>query len=299
MRKHPPFTALRAFEAAARLTSFTSAAEELHLTPSAVSHQIKHLETFFGKPLFVRHSRHIEVTSTGQRLQQQLRSAFDNIERACAEVSPAYESHSLAVHSSPSFASKWLGPRLPSFMQLQPSINIRLSSSAAPIDLLRHEELDVLIVYGHAMARPGLTVEPLSPELVAPLVSPRIVLDGLPISPAQLSDMPLIDSELSPVTWPVWFGMHGVEVNLNRQRPSFDRGALVISAALDGLGVALETTRFAQQELLSGDLVIATDDISVNDRRPLHFLCYRSVDGQSSKISKFRDWLLGLEVELN
>lgn len=298
MRKHPPFTALRAFEAAARLSSFTSAAEELHLTPSAVSHQIKQLESYFGKPLFIRHSRHIEVTSTGQRLQQQLSSSFNDIERACAEVSPAYESHSLAVHSSPSFASKWLGPRLPGFMQAEPSINIRLSSSASPIDLLRHEELDVLIVYGNATTGPGLTVEPLSPELITPIATPAFLRGTFPVTPLQLTDMPLIDSELSPVTWQMWFGMHGVEVALNRQRSSFDRGALAISAALDGVGVALETTRFAQHELIAGDLVLASNDIAPIDRRPLHFLCYRSADRLSSKISKFRSWLLSLEAEL-
>jgi DNA-binding transcriptional LysR family regulator len=298
MRKHPPFAALRAFEAAARLQSFAAAAEELRLTPSAVSHQIRQLEVYFARPLFIRHSRQIEVTAKGERLQEKLSNAFNDIERACAEVSPPAESQDLSVHSSPSFASKWLAPRLPEFFVKEPSININLSSGNAPIDLLRHEELDVLIVYGNAVRRAGIVVEPLSAERIAPMISTRLLQGRDSPLLSQMGHIPLIDSQVSPVTWPAWFTLHGLDIDTTKRRPSFDRGALVISAALDGLGVALETTRFAQQELAAGELVILEGEGFQDVHKEMHFLCYRAADAQSGKLVRFREWLLGLEAEL-
>ncbi|MGH1571275.1 LysR family transcriptional regulator [Methylobacterium sp. P31] len=151
MRRIPSFPALRAFEAAARLGSFARASAELHLTPSAVSHQIRALERWFGQPLFRRANRQATLTADGQRLLSGLTDAFDAIEAVCAELSPPPPS-SLAVHCTPSFAAKWLGPRLPAFLETHPGIAIRLSTSADPVDLGRREEIDMLIAYGRPRA---------------------------------------------------------------------------------------------------------------------------------------------------
>src|ERR1700744_2525775 len=112
MRRIPNFVLLRAFESAARLQSFTLAAEELHLTQSAISHQVKELEEYFGRPLFIRRNRRVEMTPEGLGLQERLVRVFDVIEAACNEVSLAPDAQVLVLHSAPSFAAKWLGPRL-------------------------------------------------------------------------------------------------------------------------------------------------------------------------------------------
>ena len=127
MQRTPSLHALRAFEAAARLGSFARASEELHLTPSAISHQVRALERHFGRALFVRASRQVILTTDGERLLAALSQAFNTIHAVCAELSPPARKQDLSVHCTPSFAGKWLGPRLPSFLTQHLSVNIRLS----------------------------------------------------------------------------------------------------------------------------------------------------------------------------
>src|SRR3984885_14180315 len=181
MRRIPNFVLLRAFEAAARLESFTLAAEELHLSQSAISHQVKELEAYFGLPLFHRRNRRVETTAEGRRLFDSLGRVFDVIEAACSEVALSPQAQVLAVHCAPSLAVKWLGPRLPKFMQAHPDITIRLSSGAEPVDLTRLHEVDVAISYGMAFERPGLIVRPLGMERIVPMCSPDMLKTGVPL----------------------------------------------------------------------------------------------------------------------
>ncbi|PUA17344.1 LysR substrate-binding domain-containing protein [Glaciimonas sp. PCH181] len=290
MRKLPSFSSLRAFESAARQGSFALAAQDLHLTPSAVSHQIRGLEIYFGKPLFERLTRRVELTPDGRQLLAGLSRAFDLIESSCADLSLPEETESLAVHCTPSFASKWLGPHLPHFMQQHPLITIRMSSSADPIDLIQHEEIDIAIAYGAAKERSGVTIEPLGTEVIAPLCSPKLLKGNTGIDLNQMANFTLIDSQLSPVTWQNWFDLHGIKLP-ERSRLSFDRGSLAISAALNGLGVALESTRLAKQELADGELVQLGKTTFRPMIREMHFVCYRAARANSRKIKAFRDWL--------
>src|SRR5262245_57158106 len=130
MRKIPNFVLLRAFEAAARLQSFSLAAHELHLTPSAISHQVRELEECFGRALFLRSHRRVDLTPEGRRLFESLTRVLDALEACCAEVNLAPSGQVLSVYCAPSFAVKWLGPRLPAFTKDHPGITIRLSSGA-------------------------------------------------------------------------------------------------------------------------------------------------------------------------
>ncbi|MCB4806163.1 DNA-binding transcriptional LysR family regulator [Methylobacterium brachiatum] len=294
MRRIPSFHALRAFEAAARLGSFARASEELHLTPSAVSHQIRALERWFGRGLFRRANRQATLTSDGQRLLAGLSNAFDTIEAVCAELSPPPPS-SLAVHCTPSFAAKWLGPRLPAFVETHPGIAIRLSTSADPVDLGRHEEIDILIAYGRPPRGPGLTVVSLGPEEIAALCTPRVARAAGSVRRGTLEQFTRLDSSFSPVRWPDWFAHNGLPAPVGTAGAAFDRGSLVISAAVQGLGVALETLRFAHDEVEAGQLVRLGGDRLRSLHRDLHFICYRERDGTLEKIQAFRRWLLDVE----
>lgn len=290
MRKLPSFFALRAFEAAARLESFALASEELHLTPSAISHQIRGLEDYFGLPLFMRRHRGVALTPDGARLAGQLFDAFDAIESACADLRPTQGAQTLSVHCSPSFATQWLGPRLPRFMATHPDIDLSVSSGAEPADLLRHPDLDITIAYGTPLRSQGVVTEALGAEEIAPLCAPDL-FDGEPTA-EQLAQSALIDSRLNPVRWRDWFALNGAALPLRRKRPSFDRASLAIAAAVDGLGVALESTRLAAQELERGDLVIVGAGRFAPVLRETHFLSWRTVDRRMPKIVRFRAWLL-------
>lgn len=296
MRRLPNFVLLRAFEATARLKSFTRAAEELHLTQSAISHQVRELEDYFGRRLLARRNRTVEATPEGLRLQQSLGRVFDVIEAACNEVSLAPTAQVLALHSAPSFAAKWLGPRLLEFMRDNPDITIRLSSGATPIDLGRDREIDVAISYGHAVQRTGIMTLPMGEERIAPMCSPSLLRTD--VEPrALIQELTLIDSQLSGITWSDWFRHNDMDLP-NRARPSFDRAALVLSAAVDGMGVALETTRLAERELSRGDLVIVGESAFVKLSRETHFLSYRENEHEVDKVKRFRLWLFyaaGLE----
>jgi len=289
MRKLPSLQSLRAFEAAARLQSFLLAAEELHLTPSAISHQVRSLEEYFDTRLFTRSNRRVELTDSGRRLLATLSPAFDMIEEACRDLSPKTAAESLSVHCTPSFASKWLGPRLPAFMREYPGLTIRMSSSAEPVNMLKEGELDVAIAYGSVRAQAGVVVEALGAERIAPLASPRLVGDRF--QREDIAKLTLIESKLNPVRWRDWFRENSLKMP-DRPQPSFDRAALVLAAAVDGLGVALESVRFAERELANGELVIVGEGLYRPIERETHFFCYRAADRSSRKIQQFHDWLV-------
>ncbi len=292
MRRLPSFHALRAFEAAARLGSFVRASEELHLTASAISHQVRTLEEHFGRALFVEGTRVKTLTDDGARLAVGLAHAFDAIENACGEVTPRASASTLTVHCAPSFAAKWLGPRLPRFMERHPSITIRLSSGAGRYDLLRNEATDVAVAYGDAPSGAGLSVEPLGEEDVVALCAPTVA-GGLPSAGRRdVLALPLIESSVSPIRWSDWFAANALGPHPQAPTTAFDRGALVVSAAVQGMGVALESTRFAEAEIALGQLVPLGEGRFRGIRRVMHHLVTRTGQREPHRIRAFRSWLL-------
>lgn len=296
MRKVPKFVLLRAFEAAARLESFTKAAAELHLTPSAISHQIRELEDYFDRPLFIRRNRRVEKTQEGNRLFQNLESVFDAIEAACADVARIPRKQEvLSVHCSPSFALNWLGPRLADFMKSYPRVLVKLTSGAAPVDLIESRELDVTISYGFVKHSAGVQTIGLGKERIAPMAAPSLAKNSSPESLILAS--PLIESQLSPITWRDWFLRSHLTLR-NAPQLSFDRAAMAISAAVDGIGLVLESTRLAERELARGALVELHSKRWRTFSKELHFLACRSNERQEQKVTSFCRWLLNtLELQ--
>jgi LysR family transcriptional regulator, glycine cleavage system transcriptional activator len=292
MRRLPSFHALRAFEAAARLGSFVRASEELHLTPSAISHQVRMLEDYFGRPLFTAGSRVKVLTDDGARLATGLVHAFDAIETACAEVTPRTSASTLTVHCAPSFAAKWLGPRLARFMERYPTISIRLSSGAGEYDLVRNVGTDVAIVYGEVPVGPGISVDALGEEAVTALCAPSLAAGLAGYGRREMMALPLIESSVSPIRWSDWFAANGLGRHPQTPTTGFDRGALVVSAAVQGMGVALETERFVEAELAAGHLVALGGTRFRAIRRVLHRLLCRTGSHVPHRVRVFRAWLL-------
>lgn len=289
MRNLPPLARLRTFEAAARLQSFALAAQELHLTASAISHQIRDLERHFGRALFERRHRQVQTTLEGRRLFESLGRLFDALEATCAEVQLPTHDEVLAVHCAPSLALKWLGPHLPSFVAAHPLINIRLTTGSDPVDLGVVRDIDVALSYGAARHKPGLDVISLGDERIAPLVSPALLLPREPATKA-IQRLVLIESQLSPVDWAHWFEVNGLALPV-RPRPSFDRAAMAIAAAADGMGVALESTRLAAREIERGELVVLGERSLQKVARPVHFLSVRATDRARAPVAAFVRWV--------
>lgn len=283
---------LRAFEAAARTGSFQDAAMELHLSASAVSHAIRKLEQSLGVVLFERDGRSVKLSSDGGALMRHVGPAFDDIRRGIDFVS-ARGPKVLRIHSAPSFAAQWLTPRLPQFLAANPDIDIRLS---AGVDYTRFtsDEFDADIVYGRPQQE-GVVVLPLGEETVTPLCAPKFA--GLIRRPENLLSHALIDSDNKQIRWPDWFAANGLSAPPLGMR--FDRSFLAISAAANGLGVALESTRLAESEIATGRLVQILSGVATDVRYIGHHLVFPRSAVRRQTLQVFVRWLtseLGLDV---
>ncbi|MCB1954051.1 MAG: transcriptional regulator GcvA [Rhodocyclaceae bacterium] len=248
--------AVQAFEAAARLESFALAAEELFVTPSAVSHQIKQLEEHVGVHLFHRVHRAVVLTDAGRRYAQEITAAFARIDAATRDIGAEEKSDILSIHCTPSFATQWLMPRLARFSALNPDIDVRLNASVSPVDLMT-SEFDIDIRYGLRNLQPaGTLVLMLPPETIVPLCAPTLAQGDNPIQRVEdLAKHMLIHSVRCLVTWRDWMRQHRkVRFDISRGL-RFDRSFMSISAAVDGLGVCLESLLLVERELESGTLV--------------------------------------------
>lgn len=255
MQHRVSLKAVQAFEAAARLSSFALAADELLVTPSAVSHQIKLLEDQVGVRLFHRVHRAVILTDAGRRYAEEITAAFVRIDAATRNVGRTEKSDILTIQSTPSFATQWLMPRLARFSSLNPDIDVRLNASTTPGDLVG-EAVDVDIRYGTRLQPAGTMVLPFPAETIVPLCAPALAGGPHPIrAPEDLGHHTLIHSEVCLVGWRDWMRQHR-RVRLDIARGlRFDRSFMAISAAVDGLGVCLESLLLVQRELETGRLV--------------------------------------------
>lgn len=286
MLKDVSLTTVKAFEAAARHGSFRSAAQELNLSPSAVSHAIMKLEQSLGTPLFQRDGRSVRLSPGGELLMRYVGTAFDELRRGMEVVSNRRVTL-VRLHSAPSFAANWLTPRLSNFLSKHPDIEVRL---AANTDYARfsNDDFDIDIVYGPPRIE-GLHVVPLGEEIVTPLCTPEIAKTIK--TPNDLLGQVLIQSEVKRVQWPAWFEANGMRIPTPHGM-RFDRSFLAISAAVGGLGVALESTRLAEIELAQGKLVRPLSDAAHEIRYVGHYLCYPKAMRQRATVLAFAGWLL-------
>lgn len=249
----PSLNALRVFEAAARHLSFRRAAEELALTPTAVSHQIRLLEDRLGLPLFTRQARRVALTEAGQRLYPVLRDSFDHIGQTLAALRAPSPRLAVTVSATRGFAALWLLPRLPAFAAAHPDIDLHLHASDAPVDLLQGQA-DLALRYGR-VPPPGLHAEVLLRCRFAPVCSPRLDLHA----PTQLSSLPRLRFEWRQrdrrtPDWALWFRKAGVAAGDASER-MFSDEAHAIVAAISGQGVLLANLALVAGELRGGTLV--------------------------------------------
>ena len=250
--KLPPLKALVAFEASSRHGSFAQGAEELGVTPSAVSHQILQLEEFLGLQLFQRHAGRAILTNAGRTYAKEIEHAFGVIQGATNLVAPQSQRGHLVVASGPSFAAKWLQPRLHGFLAAHPEVGIRLSTLSG-CDEIETGRFDIAISYG----RPPDTskrVAPLLVERLRPLCSPALAAAAELRVPRDLANATLIHS-VNALTWTAYLRIVGEDGLRAANELWLDRSTMAIEAAVGGLGVVLESEILAADELRDGRLI--------------------------------------------
>lgn len=288
-----PLIQLRSFEAAARTRCFSTAAADLFLSPSAVSHAVRKLEENLGVSLFIRKGRNVVLTRDGEALLVYVGRGFNELRRGMEAVS-TLTLDSLRLHSAPSFATQYLSPRLPRFFQRHPEVRLHLFVDSDYLQF-QNDAIDADIVYC-IDPNEGCSFYSLGHETLAPLCSPALA-EQLK-EPADLHRVPLIDNYQRQLRWAQWFSLNGLHPP-SVLGPSFNWNYLAIQAAVNGLGVIIDSTRLAERELAAGTLVApfagASQDLAIG----LHSLAVPTHTKNRKAVRKFAAWLadeLGVEI---
>jgi LysR family glycine cleavage system transcriptional activator len=303
MLRNLHLNALRAFEAATRTGSFRLAADDLGLTPSAVSHAIRGLERDLGTVLFEREGRTIRLTPEGETLMRHVERGFGELHLGLGSIA-ARKPQMLKLHCAPSFAAQWLVPRLRRLLAECAGLELRLATGTDYTRFLA-DEFDADIVYGvpsadyyGALKQQGVIVLPLGTEVVTPLCAPALASSIR--APADLLQQTLIESDNKKVRWPAWFAANGLIAPVPNG-PRFDRSFMSLSAAADEIGVALESTLLAEREITSGRLVRPLQGNAEDVVYTGHWLVFPRSKRYARSMVMFASWLtkeLGLDINL-
>jgi LysR family glycine cleavage system transcriptional activator len=291
-RRLPPLNALRAFEAAARHLNFSRAADELSVTPGAVSQQIQNLEDYVGAALFKRTPKGLLLTDAAQTALPALREAFDRLAEAASLLTAAVDGRRLTLTAPPSFAAKWLVPRLGAFEQDHPQVDVWLSAGMELVDLSAGE-VDVAIRYGSGRY-PGLEVRRLLGETVIPVISPELLKDQALDRPEDLKNHVLLhdgspDLDDSCPDWSMWLAARGLRGVDGLRGPRFNQSSLVIEAAANARGVALAKRTLAQADLEAGRLVAPLQIATAVDFA--YYLVHPKAKGRLPQVKAFIGWI--------
>jgi len=261
----PSHAILRSFECAARQESFTRAAEELHLTQSAISRQVRELEQAIGTDLFRRVGRRVVLTDAGRNLATELAVDLENIRQTVLRAIAAGDrGTSLQIAVLPTFASRWLIPRLPDFSDLYPDVTINLATRLKPFDMAK-ERFDIAIHFGTDDWPDTKMVRVFEEEMIA-VCSPEFQSRHRIVNADQLEDLPLLHLETRPMAWSDWFAKVGISDKQAYSGRQFDQFSMLIAGALASLGAALLPKYLIEKELVAGSLVrLGQDSLSTNN----------------------------------
>jgi LysR family glycine cleavage system transcriptional activator len=292
----PPLNALRAFEAAGRHLSFTKAAEELHVTQAAISHQIKALESWLEVRLFQRLNRALLLTEPGQRYLISVRAALEQLEGATRQVMESRPDNLLSLSVIPSFGAKWLVSRLARFAHRHPEIELRFTAEDRNVDFSR-EDVDMGIRYGRG-SWPGLHATRLMRQEVFPVCSPQLVESGPhPLrQPADLRHHTLLHEDVEDFDWGMWLRAAGIDGVDAAHGPNFSHAHVSYQAAIVGQGVALGATPLVNDDLAAGRLVAPFDFVLAVDWA--YYVVCDEARADEPKIAAFREWLLEEAVQI-
>jgi LysR family transcriptional regulator, glycine cleavage system transcriptional activator len=286
----PSLNGLRAFEASARLMSFTHAAAELNVTQTAISHQIRRLEDQLGIKLFIRQNRALALTQEAQDYLPSVRAAFEDLRRATARLLRTDNDGRLTVSTTASLATKWLVSRVAAFQDANPGLEIRITTSTHLVDF-RREEVDIAVRYGRG-TWPGLRADWLMAERLFPVCAPSLLTGPDPLrQPADLAHHTLLHTMVSRDDWRLWLTAAGLPHTIATQRGlTFDQGFTAIQAAMEGLGIALGRQSLVEADIAAGRLIAPFDTELPQDAG--YYVVTPEATADTPKITLFRDWLI-------
>jgi len=286
--KLPPLNALRAFEVTARHMSLKSAADELCVTPSAISQMLKALELHLGVTLFKRVNRGIFLTDAGQGYLPPVRNAFRQIADATRRVAASGDAGILTVSVSPFFAAAWLVPRLKDFQDAHPELDLQVMASKALVDFSR-DGVDVAV--RHGLGRyPGLRSERMFAVELVPVAAPALAARfGAPTAPVELTRWPHVH-DAGRKDWHLWFQAQGIDEIGSPRGPAFDDSGLLLKAVLAGQGAGLLPAALVVPDLVEGRLVKLADVIW--PEAYAYYLIYPEISHERPKLAAFRTWIL-------
>jgi len=288
-RKLPPLNALRTFEAASRHSSFTSAAEELCVSQGAISRQVTALEDWLKVQLFTRHARGIELTPKGTSFFRVVSGAFDQVEYGSRQLEQKPDDKTLRLKVPPTFAIRWLVPKLARFHAFRPDIDVRLTTSHQAVNFNR-DDVDACI-HSDMQPLPEAHCQRLFGELLLTVCSPDLLKNGPPLrTPADLAQYVMVCSLHRPRDWPTWLSAAGVTAFDGNNGIKLENSALTYQAAIDGLGVVIAQRSFVEEDLRSGRLVAPFDLQVPGDGS--YFLAYPVERPKSYGVAAFEAWLL-------
>jgi LysR family glycine cleavage system transcriptional activator len=288
-RRLPPLKSILAFEAAARRGSFNAAAEELFVTPSAISHQVKSLEEYLGVSLFRRARRQVLLTIAGERYLEAVTHALDEIDLATRRVLASANAGAVNISVAPAFLTRWLVPRVREFQSRHPDIELRLSPNNGPVDFT-WSDIDMAIYFGDGHW-PGVEVFFLREVVLVPVCSPAFAEANPGMTgPGDLCALTLIDISTRPTEWDDFLASFGVTRRKRANRLSFTSTSLALGAAMEDLGIALADRQLVAREVRYGQLVCPLD-IEM-DTHQGYYLVYQKDRRLSEEMRAFRDWVM-------
>jgi LysR family glycine cleavage system transcriptional activator len=294
-RKIPSLQALACFDAAARHQSYTRAAQELALTQGAVSRQIGALEAFVGVALFQRTRHGVALTERGAEYAQQVAGRLQGLEQDTLEVMAGQgRSGSLQLAAVPTFATRWLIPRLPALAALHPELIVHIETRTRPF-LFADTDFDAALYAGTAEQVAnwaGTRAVRLLTEDMVPVCSPALVarVGPLPVlTPAVIATLPLLQQSTRPSAWRQWFDAAGVAAPMALSGPRYELFSMTAAAAAQGLGLALVPRLLVEPELARGELVVACDQVLPGDRA--YYLVQPERAEERPALSGFKAWL--------
>ncbi len=304
MRHLPSFSALRAFEAAARFGSFKEAADALNLSTSAISHQIRTLEKELGQAMFERHANGVILTESARLYLTYIRSAFDQLEKGTDLVQQNLSKNALRISLLSTLSTLWLIPRLTQFNRLFPNTRIELGDSAELVDFsVSRADAAIRYDFNQKGEWKGLVAHPLIDEYVFPVCSPAYLEEHPEVVELKWhSEHTLLLNSRHPKEWETWANKKGIKLTKNKKEivPSvitMDTSNMTLMAAKNGLGIALGRTPFVDQLLENTELVRIHQE--VHHRGTRHFLVYPADHANHPKLIQFRDWLISAAAKCN
>jgi len=292
-RKIPSLQALACFEAAARHQSYTRAAQELALTQGAVSRQLSALEDFVGVALFKRTRHGVSLTERGRDYAAQVAIRLQALEQDTLDVM-SHQSGALTLHLAavPTFATRWLIPRLPDLRRQQPELTVHIETRTRPF-MFADTPFHAALYAGtpeQVDQWAGTRAAHLLDEVVVPVCAPGLLQDAANLSPEAIADLPLLQQSTRPDAWRQWFEAQGVAAPQTLAGARFELFSMTAAAAVHGLGLALVPRLLVADELARGDLVVACDQ-ALNSGRA-YYLIYPEHDDNAPALQVFLDWLL-------